>query len=145
MLIDQSFIPKSFQLTNELNAQKYTYNIQVNYLPSTREINFSKAISDICALGNHHDKVGLNLHNCHIFYLDFQQKLYVHIGCYPFQTQLNLEYYLLLSNPIKLRFRKLILPQNSWASERSSERVIPSHIEPKKSNLKKKVKERTIG
>jgi hypothetical protein len=39
---------------------------------------------------------GVNLLNSHIFYLDFQKKMHVYIGQYPFHQEVVLKYDLFL-------------------------------------------------
>jgi hypothetical protein len=84
-----------------------------------------------------HPHSGLNLANCHIFYLDFERKLYVHLGLFPFKQELYLKYELFLDASIKMRFRSI-------AGQKKGEPApgLPDHSAPLQK--KKKVKERTI-
>lgn len=76
---------------------------------------------------------GLNLTNCHIFYLDFARKLYVHLGLFPFRQEVYLKYELFLDTSIKIRFRSIA--QRGAAGQPDQSVPLPK---------KKKVKERTI-
>lgn len=84
------------------------------------------------------NNLGLQLHNCHIFYLDFTQKLYIYLGQFPFKQELLLKYELFLDSSIKLRYKKVINNTNQQGAE--SVKTTPCQERQKK----KKVKERTI-
>lgn len=78
------------------------------------------------------------MNNCHIFYLDFSRKLYVHIGFFPFKQEVYLKYELFLDSSIKIRFRNI-------AGEKGSNPAVGQKGENADPNQKKKkVKERTI-
>jgi len=51
MQSEHTFIQKTFEFTNESTGQMQTFSLQVLYLPSSREINMSRAFLSICALG----------------------------------------------------------------------------------------------
>ncbi len=80
-----------------------------------------------------HPHSGLNLANCHIFYLDFVRKLYVHLGLFPFRQEVYLKCELFLDTSIKIRFRSIV--QRGAAGQSDQPTPLPK---------KKKVKERTI-
>jgi hypothetical protein len=111
----------------------HSFNVQVPYLAASREINISKAISNICTAGTLNPHSGLNLTDCHIFYLDFARKLYVHLGLFPFRQEVYLKYELFLDTSIKIRFRSIAARGPAGQPDQSA--PLPK---------KKKVKERTI-
>ena len=117
---DDTVIEKTFQLINELTGHVTFVTIKVLYLTSTREINISRAISDIHNTGTlYTNYVGFNLDTSLTFYLDNNKRLYVHIGTFPFPKhfELLLKFQLFLETTIKLRYRKISGP-NSPKSEK---------------------------
>lgn len=92
-------------------------------------------MSNICAAGTFYVNLGLNLANCHIFYLDFARKLYVHLGLFPFKQEVYLKYELFLDASIKIRFRSIAALKKGGEAAGKAEAAEPK---------RKKVKERTI-
>ena len=60
------------------------------------------------------------MNNCHIFYLDFTRKLYVHIGCFPFKQEIYLKYELFLDSSIKIRFRNITADKTQGIAQKQA-------------------------
>ena len=101
MQSEESFLTKTFTIINEITGIVVQTSVNVPYIPSTRELNFSRALSFI-----HSNKV--NISNSHIFYLDFVRKMNVYVGQFPFHQEILLKHELFLEDNIKINYRKIV-------------------------------------
>lgn len=84
MQSEETFLVKNFSITNEQTGVTVQTRVNVPYLPASRELNFSRALSFIYTNG-------VNLSNSQVFYLDLHKRMRVFIGQYPFHQEILLK------------------------------------------------------
>lgn len=68
------------------------FKVYLPYLTNTREINFGTVLKDIDSHGKTNRYAGYPLDNSQIFYWDYNRKMFVYVGNYPFKQECLLRY-----------------------------------------------------
>jgi len=98
------------RLEYESSPHQEMFKVYLQYLTNTRDINFSKALKDIDSHGMVHRYAGYPLENSQIFYWDYNKKMFVYVGNYPFKQDCLLKYENFQEKIIHLRVRRLGKP-----------------------------------
>jgi hypothetical protein len=80
--------------------------VNLQYMASTREINFSRAMKDISGYGTQLDNPGFPIDHSQIFYWDYNKKMFTFIGNYPFKHDCFIKYEHFQEKVIHLRLRR---------------------------------------
>jgi hypothetical protein len=103
-------IEKVVRLEYDSSPHQEMLKVYLQYLTSTRDINFSQALNAIDSCGTYCRYVGYPLDNSQIFYWDYNKKMFVYVGNYPFKQDCLLKYENFQEKIIHLRVRRLGKP-----------------------------------
>ena len=89
---EDTFVEKVIEVENLKNKKTEQFQVKIQYVPATREINISRAICSLHSQGPCFDDSGLHIENCQFFYLDADRRVLEYIGTYPFPSHVLIKY-----------------------------------------------------